>query len=145
MKFTKEISKDWHFYAWNPWLHELDIRHDTIEEGYVKASLVNDPKYCAKVGHGQGRIFGGVILALTDVVAYEAAMTSNIYVGGSLTQDSSFLREARGEMFTIESTVTKWGKTITHVETIWKNDEDKRVFQALSTFTMLSHYPKVVV
>lgn len=141
MKITGPIIERWHEAAYgHSWVKELEVEWQVVEEGLIIADFPNQEKHCIQIGSKVpriGTVFGQALLAFTDVISFMAAFTSDRIPQGTITQNSNFIKPARGRAFEVESRVIKFGNSISHVETTWKDDEYEPVFRALSTFAMV--------
>ena len=137
MQITQEIIGAWHQHVFGDWIKEIEVEWETVEEGLITARLENKEKYCSHLKQGKDRMYGQVIMALTDTMSFMVLYTTPIKPLGTLTQHSSFIGAAKGPFFKIECRVKKLGKRISHVETTWHDSEDTLVFHSVSSFTMM--------
>ena len=140
MQITGPIIEAWHNAVWSPWIKELEVEWQIVEEGNIVAEFPNKEKHCIQVSPKVpriGTVYGAVLLAFTDVISFMAAFTSDRVPQSTLTQNSNFIKAARGSAFEVESKVIRFGSNVSHVKTIWRDDNCDPVFEALSTFTMV--------
>jgi uncharacterized protein (TIGR00369 family) len=135
-KFTIEVAESVLIEMFAPWVQELDIRIDKIDDGEA-ILLVPTSKRLNREG---GTICGQAIMAVADT-AMVFAISSALDKFAPMTtvsQSSSFLRAAADKDLISHASIIKLGRTIVYGEVnIYTDTADKPVAHITSTYMLL--------
>lgn len=120
----------------NAFMHYLGLKVTAVEAGFVGAELALQPQHFQQFG----RLHGGVVTALADIVAgfsvYTLAPAHLDVVTGEIK--ISYLRPGTGDTIIAEGRVLKPGKTISFAEAeIFALREGQRLLIAKASTTMV--------
>lgn len=96
-----------------PWVKQLGLCAFVVEKGRVSARL---PEADA-LKFSAGAVCGQAIMAAIDTVASLAVATGDRPTRGTAYQHTQFLRPAKGDSFTVEAKVIRFGKSTAYLET----------------------------
>jgi uncharacterized protein (TIGR00369 family) len=135
-KFTIEIAESVLMEMFAPWIQELDIRIDKIEDG---EAILRVPT-SKRLNREGGTICGQAIMAVADT-AMVFAISSALDKFAPMTtvsQSSSFLRAAADKDLISHASIIKMGRTIVYGEVnIYTDTADKPVAHVTSTYMLL--------
>jgi acyl-coenzyme A thioesterase PaaI-like protein len=95
-----------------PWVKQLGLKDFQVQTGRVAATL---PELDA-LKFSAGAVCGQAIMAAIDTVASLAVATGERPTRGTAYQHTQFLRPAKGDDFSVEANVLRFGKSTAYVE-----------------------------
>jgi len=135
-KFTIEVAESVLTEMFAPWVQELDIRIDKIDDG---EAILRVPT-SKRLNREGGTICGQAIMAVADT-AMVFAISSALDKFAPMTtvsQSSSFLRAAADKDLISHASIIKLGRTIVYGEVnIYTDTADKPVAHIISTYMLL--------
>jgi len=135
-KFTIEVAESVLIEMFAPWVQELDIRIDKIDDG---EAILRVPT-SKRLNREGGTICGQAIMAVADT-AMVFAISSALDKFAPMTtvsQSSSFLRAAADKDLISHASIIKLGRTIVYGEVnIYTDTADKPVAHITSTYMLL--------
>ena len=134
--FTTETAETMLEEMFAPWVQDLNIKFDKIENGQA---ILRVP-VSTRLNRGGGTICGQAIMSVADtamVFAISAAMEKFVPMT-TVSQSSSFLRAAADKDLIADARVIKLGRTIVYGEiNIYTDTADKPVAHITSTYMLL--------
>ena len=119
----------------NPFMDFLQIKAESVENGYARFSMEVRPEYL----QGAGIMQGGLGIALSSEAAAHAVM-STLEPGENLTTielKNNFLSMASKGRLIAEATVYKRGRTLVIVDCIVKDDTGKDISRSSATLMVI--------
>jgi uncharacterized protein (TIGR00369 family) len=135
-KFTVETAETMFKEMFAPWVQDLNIKFDKIENGQAVLRV----PVSKRLNREGGTICGQAIMSVADTAMVFAISSSlNKFVPmTTVSQSSSFLRAAADKDLIADASVIKLGRTIVYGEVnIYTDTPEKPVAHITSTYMLL--------
>ena len=112
VRVTNDNVHEFYEYLFAPWVKALGLKDLKVSEGQASAVLPQDPQ----LHWANGAICGQAIMAAVDTVAALAMSTTDRAAKGTASQNTQFLKPAKGDDLLIDVNVLRFGGTIAYAE-----------------------------